>query len=99
MSTRHEDRNVSIYPIIGLGLFTLGLRVDVIYTPNATPRGGRHGETLEGKPRRWCVHWSLACGSWQNGGALCDMIDRRWRQARDFVIEIWERLGEIGRKE
>ena len=100
MSTRHADRNVSIYPIIGLGLLTLGVRVDVIYTPGPTPRGGRNADAthLTGTPRRWCVHWSLACGSWQTGGALCDLIDRRWKQLKEFVVGVWERMGEIGKR-
>ena len=100
MSTLHADRNLSIYPVIGLGLLTLGFRVDVIYTPNASPRGGRNaaGDGLTGTPRRWCVHWSIACGSWQNGGALCDMIERRYKQLEKLAIELWERLGEIGKR-
>lgn len=99
MSTRHADRKVSIYPLIGLGLLTLGLRVDVIYTPNASPRGAVNdaGDGLTGTPRRWCVHWSVACGSWQTGGALCDEIERAWTQVRRFAVEVWERMGEIGK--
>ncbi len=87
MSSRHGDRPLSVYPIIGLGLLTLTVRVDVMYTPQPLPRGQpkEPGGRPTGTPRRWCVHWAVAAGSWQNGGSLCPWFE-----------ELYERFKEIG---
>ena len=88
MSSRHADRHYSIYPIIGLGFLTFGVRLDVMYTPTPTPRGKptEPNGPPTGAARRWCVHWSIAAGSWQNGGSLCP-----WLEELYYVLK--EKLG------
>ena len=87
MSSTHATRPFSIYPIIGLGFLTLGVRLDLFYTPQPTPRGKptEPDGPPTGTPRRWCVHYSLAAGSWQTGGSLCPWFE-----------ELYERIKEIG---
>ena len=90
MSTRHADRLLSVYPIIGLGFLSLGVRLDVLYTLKATPRGDppEDGADFTGTPRHWCLHWSVACGSWQTGGSLCQ-----------FFEDLWRRMGDVGKRQ
>ena len=79
MSTRHADRQLSIYPIIGLAFATMTVRADVMYTHVPQPRYDQQRPNIELTPRRWCVHWALSAGSWQTGGNLCEPIERFWK--------------------
>lgn len=56
------DRN-RFFPLFAFGFLSFGARLDLVYFPMA--------KTMKPQMRVWCIHWSLAAGTWQNGGPLC----------------------------